>query len=80
MYKKTFYNFMNYARGQIVMCQSLFAAGCGVELNINLCYIDENLGFDDNDDNNDDNNLLLSHITEFRHVSANTKCTTLYVS
>jgi hypothetical protein len=71
---------MNYARRQIVMCQSLFPAGCGVELNIiNLCYIDENLGFDDDDDSSS-SNLLLSHITEFRHVSANTKCTPLYVS
>jgi hypothetical protein len=85
MYKKTVHNFMNYARTQpncymSFTCHLVFPAGCGVEFNIiSLCYIDEKFGFNDGDDNNN-NNLLLSHITEFRRMSADTKCTPLYLS
>lgn len=62
-------------------CHSVFPAGCGVEFSIiNLCYIVEYFGFIDGDDGGGDDNLLFSHITEFRHVSANTKCTPLYIS
>jgi hypothetical protein len=44
-------------RIQIVICHSRFPSRCGVELNINLCYNDENLNFNNNNNNN--NTLLV---------------------